>query len=363
MLPYFPALRGKPGEFAACGHLPRRYQAYICPRFVVPPPNEPDPEKGRIPAPDEIARLVGERLGKSWPILPAFLDPQLAATVLGDEGVATLFRMAYAVNGNLIPVFTVHDLQNPARRQLLRNGAVRAGIYLDFESADPKTILEGLRAMELRPEQCTLFVDFTGAVLGKEFAPAIAAILDRLGEAARWSKIVYQASAYPEKIPAKANAQARIPRSEWTTFLTVLQETSVEPRRLAYGDFGADCGRMTFPGGKGGGIPRPHLRYTGEAETLVVRGSDTGSFTPTMRGVCRTIIESPEYAGRSFSPADDRIWRNAKDLTDSCGDATAWRALNMEHHFVRVIRDLGAMAGVTFEDESVDEYAEQGSLF
>jgi hypothetical protein len=328
-----------------------------------PNPNEPDPEKGRVPTPDEIARLAGERLGKSWPVLPAFLDPQLAAMVLGDEGVATLFRIAYAVNGSLVPVFTVKDLLNPARRQLLRKSAVRAGIYVDFESADPKYTLEGLRAMELSPEECTLFVDFTGAVLGDEFAPAIAEIIDRLGEAARWSKIVYQASAYPEKLPAKANSLARIPRAEWTTFLTVLKETNVEPGRLAYGDFGADCGRMVFPKGKGGGIPRPHLRYTGKADTLVVRGSDTGSFTPTMRSVCRTIIESPEYAGRSFSPADSRIWGNAKDLTDTCGDATVWRALNMEHHFVRVIRDLGAMAGITFEDEPIEEYAEQGSLF
>ena len=84
MLPYYPALRAKPGEFAACGRLAPRYQGYVCPRFVVPPPTESDPEKGRVPTLDEIAHIMGERLGKSWPHRRAFLDPQLAAAALGE---------------------------------------------------------------------------------------------------------------------------------------------------------------------------------------------------------------------------------------------------------------------------------------
>lgn len=363
MLPYYPALRAKPGEFAACGRLAPRYQGYVCPRFVVPPPTEPDPEKGRVPTLDEIAYMMGDRLGKSWPHRRAFLDPQLAAEALGDEGVATLFRKATAVNSLLLPVLTVPDLSNPARQELIPGGAERAGIYLDFEEVEPAALVEAVETAGLRSEQCVVFVDFTGAPLGADFAPAIGEIFDQIDGAARWGNIVYQASAYPAKLPVDANQRTLIARTEWTTFVAALKETGVQPDRLAYGDFGADCGRMVFPKGKGGGRPRPHLRYTGTTHTLVVRGSDSGAFTPTMREVCKQIIESEEYSGRRFSSADDRIWRNAKGLTDTCGDASGWRELNTGHHLVRIVRDLGAMSGIGFEDEAVDEFSEQDSLF
>lgn len=363
MLPYYPALRAKPGEFAACGWLAPCYQAYVCPRFVVPPPTEHDPEKGRVPTLDEIGYMMGDRLGKNWPHRRAFVDPQLAAEALGDKGVETLFRIARAVNSRLLPVLTIADLSNPARQALLRDGPVKAGIYIDFEDADTATLMEGLRRASLHSEECVLFVDFTGSPLDKDFAPSIGEIFDQLDGAARWSKIVYQASAYPDKMPVGADDHTRIARAEWTTFLAALKETGVHSGRLAYGDFGADCGRMTFPKSKGGGRPIPHLRYTGETHTLVVRGSASGAFTPTMRKVCSQIIESKEYCGRGFSSADDRIWRNAKEMTETCGDATSWRELNTSHHLVRVVRDLGAMSGVDFEEDFVSEFSEQGNLF
>ena len=82
-----------------------------------------------------------------------------------------------------------------------------------------------------------------------------------------------------------------------------------------------------------------------------------------MRDVRKQIIESKEYSGRGFSPADDRIWRNAKGLTETCGDATGWRELNTAHHLVQVVRDLGAISGIVFDEDPVSEFAEQGSLF
>jgi hypothetical protein len=253
-----------------------------------------------VPTLDEIAYLMGDRLGKSWPHRRAFLDPQLAATALGDDGVDTLFRIASAVNPRLLPVLTTADLSSPARQKLLREGPIKAGIYMDFEDTDPATLLKGLERARLRSEECVLFVDFTGAPLGEDFAPAIAEIFDQLDGAARWSKIVYQASAYPDKLPIGSNERTLIARAEWTTFLAALKETGVQPDRLAYGDFGADCGRMVFPKRKGGGRPRPHLRYTGKTQTLVVRGSDSAALTPRCaRSACRLSRARNTAAGAS----------------------------------------------------------------
>lgn len=364
MLPYYPALRAKPGEFAACGHIARRYQSHIQPRFVVPPLSERDPEKHRPLTRAEIAHIMGDRIGHNWPLLTAFLDPQFVASDIGDDGIEELYRIAWGVNERLVPVLTLADLHKPAYRMLLGKGQIKAGIYLIFENveADLAALVDGVTALGCQAGQCNLFVDFTGAPLGPDFAPAIAEIFDRLNGAAMWAKIIYQASAYPEKLPVGPGERALISRAEWSTFHAMLTECGVAPDRLGYGDFGADCGKIVFSKGKGGGRAIPHLRYTGKTHTLVVRGSNEGAFTPIMRGVCRQIIESKEFAGRGFSYADNLIWCNAKGQTETCGGSTAWREWNTAHHLVRVVKDLGAMAGLSFRDDVVSEVSEQGLL-
>jgi len=82
-----------------------------------------------------------------------------------------------------------------------------------------------------------------------------------------------------------------------------------------------------------------------------------------LAGLCKQIIEWKEYSGRGFSPADGRISRNAKRLTDTCGDATGWWELNTALHLGRIVRDLGAMLGIEFEEDAVAEDSEQGAVF
>jgi len=45
------------------------------------------------------------------------------------------------------------------------------------------------------------------------------------------------------------------------------------------------------------------------------------------------------------------------------GNPSMWREWNMAHHMVRVVRDLGAMAGITFAEGPVTTVPEQASLF
>lgn len=85
MLPYHPALRFKQGEYSAGAKIARDIQRHVHPRFIIPPPTESDPEKGGPPTADEIARFTGERIGKHWPLNPAFLDAQFVAPLLGND--------------------------------------------------------------------------------------------------------------------------------------------------------------------------------------------------------------------------------------------------------------------------------------
>lgn len=365
MLPYYPALRAKPGEFAACCSIARRFQQHICPRFVIPPPGEVDPEIGHAPTADELGHFTGHRIGKWWPQYPGYLDPQYWSTSLGHESVAALFRLARSRNSNLVPVLTIEDLHQPSYRGIASSASGRIGIYVDYERVDAdglKLLVDGVKAIGSATEQCTVFLDFAGAPLETGIGSVAAARFDDLGTAADWARIVFQASAYPRTLPGESGKTTAVERHEWTSFQVALRETNISPEKLGYGDFGADSGEMVFPKPGGGGRPERHLRYTTPTHILVVRGTKTGRDTPVMREVCRRVVEGDHFCGRGFSYADDRIWSNAHGLSENCGTATMWREWNTAHHLVHVVRQLGAISGLKFEDDVLGEFAEQGVL-
>ena len=358
MLPYHPTLRLKQGEYVAASRIAPGIQKYVRPRFVICPPKERDPEKGEPLTPDEIAHLSGERMGKYWPMRSAFVDPQFVAPALGDSGLETLFRIARGRNPNLIPVATVNDLFNPVYSTFLRSTSPRLGVYVPYSEVEPENLLEGLRAIGSSPQDTVVFVDFTGTDLTPEIAAgSVAGILDYVNECAVWARIVFQGSAFPAKNPVDAGADKLVPRDEWKTFSAALRECSVQRDVIAYGDFGADCGEMTFST-SGGGIPIRYLRYTTPDHTLVVRGSKDGQDREVMKEVFQRILDSDHFAGQHFSYADDRIWRGAKGL-DGCGNASMWREWNTAHHITRVVRDLGAMEGIQFSDGRVSKLSQQ----
>lgn len=362
MLPYHPALRFKQGEYIAGARVARDIQRHIQPRFIIPPPKEADPEKGRPLTADETAYLAGERIGKHWPFYPAFLDAQFVAPYIGDDGLTRMFGIAQGRNSKLAVVVAVANLFNPVYRMFLRASAPRIGIHLPYEEVDTSQILRGLKQIGCAPEECVLFLDFTGAPLDVEGASgSVAELFDQLGTAARWGRIVFQGSAFPTTNPAEHGGKFLVPRDEWRVFRDALQECSVSPEFVGYGDYGADCGEINFPR-KGGGRAIRHLRYTGLADTIVIRGAADGRDEDVMRDVCQRVLDSGHFAGQSYSYADDRIWRCAKSL-DGPGNASMWREWNMAHHMTRVVRDLGAMAGITFADGHVSELFTTRDIF
>lgn len=362
MLPYRPALRFKQGEYLAAARIPREIQKYIEPYFIIPPPKERDPEKGGPLTAEEVAQLTGERLGKHWPLYRAYLDPQYVMPLLREGGLTRMFQIAQARNPNLVPAVTLSQLQNPVWQKLLRPNVPRVAIHLPFEQLDRDALLAGLRALNCRAEDADVFLDFTGAPFAMEdVAASVAGQFDALAEIAPWRHIIFQGSAFPFKNPADEGKDVAVPRLEWTTFLRARADCNVAPTRLGYSDFGADSGEINFPR-KGGGKPIRHIRYTGAKATFVVRGKNTGSHADNMADVLSRLIDSEHFSGQGFSYADRRMWEAAKGIA-SCGNPSMWREWNMAHHMVRVVRDLGAMAGVSFEDGPVSTVPEQASLF
>lgn len=362
MLPYYPGLRLKQGEIFAASKLPPEFQAHVEPFFVVPPPKEYDHELGHIPTVQEIAYITGERIGKYWPMKRAYLDTQYIAEDLGENGLRTLFRRAQDRNPSIVPVAKIGDLHKPLFRDIQCGNDVKLAITVGYEEIDPVALTEGLKAVGLSAEDCLLFINFTGAPLDPEISVgSISAIFDLCSELGHWKRIVFQGSNFPSKNPAKHGQDVFVQRNEWAVFHAALKESGIPPDQLGYGDFAADCGEMNFPRKNGGARAIRHLRYTTKTHTLVVRAQQEGTDSILMRNVCQRILSSGHFAGQAFSSADDKIFRIANGL-DGPGNASMWREWNTSHHITRVVRDLGAMAGIKFSDTPVTTF-KQDDLF
>lgn len=362
MIRYYPALRAKKGEWAACAKLQPDIRSRIEPRFIIPPLRESDPELGRPPTVDEAAYITAERIRKHWPIHRAFLDTRYVAKRLGDDGLRRLFEVAQGSNGKLVAVAGVKDLFNPVFGRFLRKSAPRIGIYVHYEKLDTNLLLEGVKSIGCVPEECTVFLDFHRAPFEIDgIATSIAGLFDELGMAARWEQIVFQGSAFPSRNKVAPGGLAEIPRLEWNAFHLALRECSISPDRTGYGDYGADSSEIKFSKG-GGGPPFRHIRYTGDSVTLNIRGADSGTPTSAMQEVCRRLISREEFAGKGFSHADEQLYFLANGLV-SAGPPSTWREWNMNHHITKVVRDLGNLAGIKFFERGASAHEVQENLF
>lgn len=363
MQPYRPALRFKQGEYRAAHALSPDMQKYLRPFFVVPPPKESDPELGRAPTVDEIGYLLGERLGKFWPLASAYLDTQYVAASLGEGGLRRLFRTARLRNSKLIAVVRSADLLNPFWREFILATTPRLAIHLPFEDFEPDLMEEGIKALGISAQDCEIFVDFTGAELEPEMATEpIAGTLEAIADVAPWGAVIFQASNFPTTNPAEDGKTVEVPRHEWEIFRRLLADKAIPAERLGFSDFGADCGKIAFRRSGGGGAPIRHIRYSTERSVIVVRGTKTGNQGEVMRGVFNRVASHPDFAGQAFSPADRQLWEASKGLVGS-GNASTWRQMNMTHHMARVLRDLGQLAGLSFGDGLVSVEREQVPLF
>ena len=355
MFHYIPALRFKMGEYTAVGKLQTVFGHAFTPRFIIPPPNECDPEEQRAPSTDEIATVTGDRICRHYPLNAGYIDPQFVSDSLGDDGLCRLLTIVQRGNPNLIPILSVKKTSIKGMQRFVRKNVPKIGLRLTFDDFDIAAAIESIRALYCRPEDCALFIDFVGAELDPIIATdTVAGILDHVAQSARWWKIIYQASNYPDKNPAKDGETVFIPRHEWDVFFAAVRETRLTSDLLSYGDFGADSSNVSFYTKPVGVPPIRHLRYTTPKAIMVARGLPTGSCLEAMQDVSKRIVESGSFYGRGHCYADDHIFKLAQGQITVPGNPSNWREWNTAHHLATVIRSLGAKENVNFTEFPFD---------
>lgn len=359
---YAPALRMKSGELTGLQCLSPDVAERLLPRLIVPPPKERDrklqqqlfqlPEQPRV-----HGMLANYWVGRPVVLQCGYLMKEVAAEPL--MWLPNLFSNAREHGIDAIPAFSLHEIASfseATRRSLDRRADLQLGLVIhSAQMADPNLpsqISAALNSLGVAPERSVVFADFSDADLSEPeiVAPIIHASMERLQEIGSWKYVAFQGTSFPEHNPASHNQTERVERNEWLAWAAAVHYQQDTPDGLLFGDFAADCAKMSF--GKGQGRAIRHLRYATRDCWYIVRAAEMGRDAVRMRDVCKRITNSSWYDGRQYSVADDHIFRIANNLSGP-GTAADWRAINTCHHVSRVVHDLGATKGLRFS--SLDE--------
>lgn len=356
---YVPVLRMKMGEMEGLHSLQSDVADCITPVLVVPPAKErkSDRQESLFPAGRDIPD-VGGALSKYWSRREAFIDPRVLFKEFGvDTAISwlpSLFRRARSQGVLAVPIASLRDLERIGIDAF--KAAISAGDDLKFglrvESGDltdpslDNRVRDALRKLDLSAAECAVFSDFSDADLCDPalVSPIIRAALEQLQIIGRWRLVVFLGTNYPEKNPAEPGQTIVQPRNEWHAWSDAIKFDPSTAEHMVFGDYAADCAKMTF-GGKGG-RPIPHARYTTDSSWLVVRGNASGSSYQVMKEVFKRIVVSGSFAGPTFSTADAYIFEVALNNAPSAGNPTIWRQLNTTHHITQVVADIAKVRNI-----------------
>lgn len=372
---YVSALRMKAGELIGIRDLAPDVADCIVPRLILPPQSE---RKNEL----QLQLFDGERLpdisislAAHWPQRDALIEATYLFQEFGRDRMGfwlpRMFDKAREANTRPIPLVTVDDLLEGdliAYRACLDPGAaLKFGVVFSSNDLDDTELLNRalgrLERLSLSPSDCTVIADFHDAdfASAERVAPVIAGVLDTLQSSAVWQQIVFQGTNFPEVNPAVAGSSILVPRNEWIAWRRAVRFEPATANHMIFGDYAADCAKIVFK--VGGAAPAiRHYRYATPDAWLVQRGADAGTHSAIMRKVCEDILSSGHFAGRTFSSADDFIFRTAYNAGGP-GAAREWRAVNTTHHITRVVADVGVVRGFRPKHTEAEPLDRQIPLF
>ncbi len=370
---YVPALRMKKGELTGMLRLADQIKARTLPYWIVPPRVDREEELQQALMATESVPGAGIVLSQYWVDHPTLLDLRYLFGEFGEKESAIwlpkAFELARRARVAAVPVAGLAELSGPrivGFKESVGGGSLRFGLRISSEDfIEPglgDRLLRAIEQVDVIPNETAIVVEFPDTDFSQPdlVAEVFESVLETLEEAGRWYAIVCQATSYPEVNPAAHGSEALVPRLEWKAWVAAVRFNKSTGDHLMFGDYAADCARMAF--GKSNARAIRHYRYTTPDNWFVVRGAETGNDTTLMRDVSRRIVQGGHFAGRGYSSADEFIYRCAM-AGGGPGNSTVWREINTTHHVTRVVRDMGAVKGLAFNDREMGPAYRQLALF
>ena len=356
---YCPTLRGKPGEFEGLLRLWSPIKPRIAPTIVLPSLPSFDLLKKRALDKKEAPRIHAKRIASCWHGLPFFLEARFLRFDLDPNEDAThLKRLLYYLEKMECKGIPTIDLRTAPHRlktftDYISNTGSGVALRCSLGDIDRPSVeddvLKTLRLLNVDFAEVALVIDLSdAAIIGvPEFATLIVHAFSRLADIGPWAKIVVTASNYPEKNPADVNKHAIVPRREWAAWKAAARRDDRIEKRLTFGDFGADHGKLFFA--NSGGSPITHWRYATPESRLITRGGPSSEkIDGSIRFAAARIVNTNYFAGERFSWGDEFIVDCASGAGGR-GYSTVWRAVNINHHMTQALVDIGAFHGRVVE--------------
>ena len=353
---YIPFLKGKQGEFSALRELREASRSSLTPLIDIPRV----PVKNRSkPLEDHLEKLA-DRVAKAWgggrPLLVDLIDLPLAARTSAGEHYVSHFGDALAKNGVAAIPVTSTD-RDDAYQAAIRGSWMKAGCIglrllpddLETPSMLEDDMQEVLDAVGITPEQTHLLMDLR-SLSQRDATSCVETCVGAVGALRaidRFLSFTVAGSSMPQSLGelVKAKSTGKVRRKELDIWRQ-LRRTKGLARKPCFGDYGAvhpdlldlDPTKITVAA---------DIRYTVANGMLILRGSSVKHHPKGFRqyhGLAKTLVASSEYSGRSFSWADEAIYRKAHPGRDEGpGNKTTWVQIATNHHLEFVIKELPAL--------------------
>jgi hypothetical protein len=360
---YVPILKGKEAEYGALKELKSKLKDKITPLWEVP--TIPFDFQNDRPAKtiDEHLEKIEERILGAWMFnRPTFID---FINIYEDERMENggnpidyVFEQARLKQLLLVPVsgFNRGEIYQEAVRKAHQTDKLGVCLRInneDFEdlaggSPDKdKQISELLNFWGVKPNETDIILDF-GAITDIQSSSVLItaiALISSLVFVNEWRSLTFAATAFPKDLrDISADSIARLTRTEWQVWKTLLNRSDKLRRIPNFGDYGinypihSEIDPRTVKMSAG-------LRYTSDDEWLVFKGRNVIKYGhDQFNRFCADLIKMKEYKGKTFSWGDKEIDYFAHTAINT-GGATTWRKIGFNHHFAMVVDQLATLNG------------------
>ena len=312
---YVAAVQNKAGELNALRNAAPETWARLTPLVEIVGRKKP-PEAYRDETVSQWVKRVADAVGQH----PCFLDIlrlRAGHPTTTRDGICPVLSAIHAAarkrHLSCVPVLRLRDRQ--AERGLIRDTALCDGrgvalryplltvALTDGQTLD-SVIKEALAAVEVEVSGADLLLDLGFLSPDQDIhAEDVARSVDELVGIGEWRSVALLGTSMPSMLGGTIaeGGVGEIPRREWQLW-SALKRTP--PQRLpTYGDYVVQHPHPPQDESGGGPNMRANIRYTTENVTLVARGRGPYSVEgrEQYRGLCRMLVDRPEFAGGHYS--------------------------------------------------------------
>ncbi|MCA1790673.1 MAG: beta family protein [Thioalkalivibrio sp.] len=353
---YVPCLRWKQGEYQAVMRLAPEVQTRLLPLIEIPEIGYDFENRAPACSLDDHVEPFPKRVARKWGKGRCLVDVDLvnvpgAMMRDGAHPATYVFSDLRQLGVNAVPVLRLSkesSSQVPLIEAVQASG-LGACVRLNLVEAASATVGERVGALlaqlRAKPSDCDLVLDLEAPNFEPldAFAELISQTLIDLPELSSWRTLTLLGTSFPSTMAEVGRGLNRVDRKEWPLYLEVRRAIIERSGRvLQFGDY-AIAHPAVIQVDFRNVAPAASVRYTTDKQWLIAKGRSTRREPPEQfRELCRMIVDSPEFDGRSFSKGDGYV-ADCATGQGSTGNLTTWRWVGTNRHITKVTRTLASL--------------------